>query len=93
MTERVVNERIKGGETIAGQARSHREGGNPLWERACPAIELLLPGIDLVEHATVVEVGLLHGAPVTEGLLDREEVHLREAVGVLGQDFSSRGRR
>jgi len=29
----------------------------------------LLTGIDLVKHPTIVEVGLLHGAPVTKGFL------------------------
>ena len=46
-----------------------------------------MPAVDLVENPTVIEVRLLHGAPVAEGFLDREEVDFREAVGVLGQDF------
>ena len=40
--------------------------------------------VDLVEYAAVDEVGLLHAAPVAEGLLHREEVDFREAVGELG---------
>jgi hypothetical protein len=46
-----------------------------------------LGGVDLVEHAAVVEVGLLDAWPVAEGPGHAEEADLGEAVGVLGEDF------
>ena len=44
-----------------------------------------LLSVNLIKDPTIIEVRLLHGAPVTEGLLYRQEIHFREAVGVLGQ--------
>jgi hypothetical protein len=73
---------------LAGDEAS---GNAASFKLASPASRLLqgaiylLAGVDLVEHPAIIEVGFLHGAPVTKGFLHRQEVDFREAVGVLGQ--------
>src|SRR4051812_45354641 len=39
--------------------------------------------VDLVEHAAVAEVRLLRFVPASENVIDGEEVHLGELVGIL----------